>query len=311
MIIITGSIAYDHIMSFPGKFGDHIIPEQIHNVNLSFIVSNFQRHRGGTAGNVSYAMSLLKVPHLLYSYAGKDFDEYKKELGKLGIETKGVKIDKTLYTATGFAMNDKSGNQIWGYYYGASAKNHTLELKKVACKNDLVLIGPQGAISSIGLLKQCVDLKIDYMFDPGFILTEVSDKDLELGVSYAKFIIGNEYEINLIKKRLKRWKEITEGKIIITTLGSKGALIETPDRKRFEIKPARAKRVLSTAGAGDAWRGGFLAGLNKGLDLKTCGKMGSVTSSFVVENYGTQEYFYTLEEFEKRYGQTYNSLLKL
>lgn len=310
MIIVTGTIAYDYIMSFPGKFGDHIIPEQIHNVNLSFIVSDFARRRGGTAGNVSYAMNLLKAPHILYSYAGKDFDVYEKELRKLGIKTSGVKIDKAVHTATGFAMNDKSSNQIWGYYYGASSNNSKLSLKKVANKNDLVLVGPQGAMASIGLIKQCVELKLFYMFDPGFILTEVNNIDLELGVKHAQFIIGNEYEICLIKKRLKNWNEITKGKTVITTLGEKGVLIDTKDKK-YKIKPAKAKRVISTAGAGDAWRGGFLAGIIKGFDLETSGRMGCVASSFVVENIGTQEYFYTEQEFKNRYRQTYNSLLKL
>jgi adenosine kinase len=310
MIIITGSIAYDYIMDFPGKFGDHILPEQIHNVNLSFIVSNFQKHRGGTAGNVSFAMNLLKTPHLLYSFAGKDFDTYQEELAKLGIKNKGVQIDKTLHTATGFALNDKASNQIWGYYYGAASKNLTLDLEKVAKANDLVLIGPQGAKASMKLINQCVKLKLDYMFDPGFILTEISDKDLRLGIKMAKFIIGNEYEIELMKKRIETWDSLTKNKIIITTLGEKGALIKAPDSE-FKINPCKVEKVASTAGAGDAWRGGFLAGLHRGFSLKICGQIGCTASSFVVENFGTQEYFYTTKQFEARYRQTYNGLLKL
>ncbi len=309
MIIVTGSIAYDYIMTFPGSFGDHILPEQIHKVNLSFIVSNFARHRGGTAGNVSYTMNLLHVPHILYSFAGKDFDGYKKELKRLGIAIKGVKIDKTNNTATGFAMTDKSNNQIWGYYYGASLKNSELSLKNVAKKNDLVLIGPQGANASIGLIKQCVNLNIPYMFDPGFILTEVNNEELELGVKHAEFIIGNEYEINLIKNRLDKWNTLVKGKTVIMTLGEKGILIKSRG-KTFKIKAAKARLISSTTGAGDAWRGGFLAGLTKGLDFKTSGQIGCVAASFAVEHYGTQEHFYTKSEFKNRYRQNYGSLLK-
>lgn len=310
MIIVTGSIAYDYIMTFPGSFGDHILPEQIHNVNLSFIVSNFARHRGGTAGNVSYTMNLLHTPHILYSYAGKDFDAYKNELKKLGIVTNGIKIDKTNNTATGFAMTDKSNNQIWGYYYGASLKNSELILKKVVKKNDLVLVGPQGAKASIGLIKQCISLNISYMFDPGFILTEVNNEELELGVKHAKFIVGNEYETNLIKNRLGEWGTLAKGKIVITTLGEKGVLIKSA-KQAFNIKAAKAKSVSSTTGAGDAWRGGFLAGLAKGFDLKISGQMGCVAASFAVEHFGTQEHFYTKSEFKNRYRQNYGSLLKL
>ena len=310
MIIVTGSIAYDYIMTFPGSFGDHILPDQIHNVNLSFIVSKFARHREGTAGNVSYTMNLLHTPHILYSYAGKDFDGYKKELKKLGIAIKGVKIDKTNNTATGFAMTDKSNNQIWGYYYGASLKNSELSLKKVVRKEDLVLIGPQGAKASIGLIKQCIKLNTPYMFDPGFILTEVTNQDLELGVTHAQFIVGNEYEINMVKDRIRQWEEIFRDKVIITTLGEKGVLIKS-NEQTFTVKAAKAKRILSTAGAGDAWRGGFLAGLTRGFDFETSAKMGCTASSFVLENYGTQEYFYTKQEFKNRYRQNYGSLLKL
>jgi adenosine kinase len=310
VIIVTGSIAYDYIMEFPGNFGDHILPEQIHNVNLSFIVSNFAKHRGGTAGNVSYTMGLLKTNHLLFSYAGKDFGEYKKELKKLGIETKGIKIDKNKLTATGFAMTDKSNNQIWGFYYGASEEIKNLEIKSVAKKNDLVLIGPSGAKGSMSLVKQCTEQNISYMFDPGFILTEITDDDLKLGIINAKFIVGNDYEINLMQKRIKDFEKIVRNKTVIKTLGENGVEIKNGN-ELFRINSPKAKKVVSTTGAGDAWRGGFLTGLAKKFDLETCAKMGCVAASFVVEHFGTQEHFYTIDEFLARYRQTYNSLLDL
>src|SRR5947207_130961 len=178
MLIITGSIAYDYIMNFPGSFGDHILPDQIHKINLSFIVDTFAKRRGGTAGNVSYSLGLLDTKNILFSVAGKDFTEYKKALRELPIDISKVVIDKKDYTATGFAMTDKTDNQIWGYFYGAADGIADLKLKIVAKKNDLVLIGPSGAKGSVSLLKQCVELDLLYMFDPGFILTQVSDTDL-------------------------------------------------------------------------------------------------------------------------------------
>ena len=195
-------------MEFPGKFGDHILPEKIHDVNLSFIVNTFAKRRGGTAGNASYPLGLTKTPHVLYSFAGNDFLEYKKAFDKIGINTKFIKIDKTQHTATGFAMTDKGHNQIWGYYYGASANIPKLPLKKVAKKGDLVLIGPQGASGSMHFVKECVLLGVDYLFDPGFILTQVTDKDLLFGVLHAKYVIGNEYEMELIAKRVKNWSSL-------------------------------------------------------------------------------------------------------
>lgn len=310
MLIVTGSLAYDYIMDFPGSFSDHILPEHTHNINLSFIVNRFAKRRGGTAGNVSYALGLLNTPHILFSYAGKDFDEYKQAFEKLSIRTSGIHIDKDDHTATGFAMSDKNQNQIWGFYYGAASKNKELKLKTIAKKKDLVLIGPQGAEGSLSFINQCIELEIPYMFDPGFILTQVTNKDLQLGLKNAKYIIGNEYEMTLMRDRIEPFARIIRDKTIITTFGGKGATIDS-ENKRYEIKCVKVASVASTTGAGDAWRGGFLAGLEKGLDLQTSGQMGAVASSFAVEYFGTQEYTFTKKEFTKRYTDTYNAKIEI
>jgi len=259
MIVVTGSLAYDYIMEFPGEFGEHILPEHTHNVNLSFIVNKYARRRGGTAGNASYTLGLLKTPHILFSCAGHDFRDYKRDFKKLGIDTSFVAIDKTESTATGFAMTDKVNNQIWGYYYGAAWKNKSLKLKAIDQPIDLVVIGPQGARGSLNFVDQCISQSLPFMFDPGFILTQVTDNDLTRGITHATIIIGNEYEIHLIGKRVKGFKKLTKEKIVITTLGDKGTLLEEHG-KDTQIKPVKPTRIASTTGAGDAWRGGFLAG---------------------------------------------------
>ena len=310
MIIITGSIAYDYIMGFPGKFGDHILPEQTHNINLSFIVNKFEKHRGGTGGNVSYTLGLLTTPHILFSYAGKDFDEYKKDFEKIGIDTTHIVIDAKNYTATGFAMTDTANNQIWGYFYGAATNNDRLQLSLVAKNGDLVYIGPQGAKASMSFVTQCITQKISYMFDPGFILTEISDVDLTTALQHAAYITFNEYEEELVKKRLPSWRKILEDKVVITTLGERGARIYTT-KQMYIISPVVAKKVNSTTGAGDAWRGGFLAGLAKGYDLQTCGNMGAVAAVFAIGHYGTQEHTYSLKAFVACYKKTYHTPLAL
>lgn len=312
MIVVTGTIAYDYIMNFPGSFGDHILPDQIHKINLSFIVDKFARRRGGTAGNVSYSLGLLKTPHILFSVAGRDFADYKKEFEKFNILTDDVWIDKNNYTSVGFAMTDKRDNQIWGYFYGASEKIKNLNLKEVASNRNLLLIGPSGAEGSMSFVRQAIKLRIPYMFDPGFILTQVSDKDLELGVSNADFLIGNDYEINIIKKRIKSWEKITSEKtiIIITTLGEKGAAIKTSGEE-YRVLAVKPKKILDPTGAGDAWRAGFLSGLDRKFDLKTCGQMGAVVASFAIEKYGSQEHKFTVSEFEDRYRQNFGGLLEL
>lgn len=310
MLIITGSIAYDYIMGFPGSFSDHILPEHNNNINLSFIVNSFAKHRGGTAGNVSYTLGMLETKHKLFSYAGSDFGFYAKAFEELSIDLSGVEIDASDYTSTGFAMADKNQNQIWGFYYGAGAKNKDLQLKTVTTKEDLVLVGPQGAEGSLSFAKQCIELEIPYMFDPGFILTQVNDVDLEHGLSHAKYIIGNDYEINLMKSRIANWPTITADKIIITTLGEKGAVISEAD-KHYTIDPVNAPNVIATPGAGDAWRGGFLAGIALGFDLQKAGQMGAVASAYAVEHVGTQEHKYSKEAFAERYKNAYNEDLVL
>jgi adenosine kinase len=310
MIIVTGTIAYDYIMDFPGKFSEHILPEEIHKINLSFIVNKFAKRRGGTAGNVSYSLGLLTTPHVLFSVAGKDAKEYQSEFETLGISFKNVKIDENAYTSTGFAMTDKSDNQIWGYFYGASDGIRDLKLETVVKKGDLVLVGPSGSAGSMSLVKQCIDLGIAYFFDPGFILTQVADNDLALGVKNAQIIIGNDYEISLIKERVKDWQDFFPKKMIITTLGAGGAEINDKG-KIYKIEAVKIEAIVDPTGAGDAWRSGFLAGMEKGFDLKTCGQMGSVASAYAIEHYGTQEHVFTKEEFVNRYRQNFGSLLEL
>lgn len=310
MLIITGSLAYDYIMEFPGSFSDHILPEHTHNINLSFIVNKFAKRRGGTAGNVSYTLGLLHTPHTLFSYAGKDFEDYKKDFKKLAIDTSHVQIESEDHTATGFAMSDTDQNQIWGFYYGAAAKNKDLQLKTVASNQDLVLIGPQGAEGSFSLIRQCISQDIPYMFDPGFILTQVNNGDLEIGLNHAAYIIGNDYEINLMKERVETFDEIAKGTTVIITKGEKGAVIQEKE-EQYYVKPVKPSDVASTTGAGDAWRGGFLAGLERGFDLQTSGQMGAVAAAFAVEHFGTQDHFYTKKEFAKRYQDTYNAEIDL
>ncbi len=310
MLIITGTVAYDYIMNFPGMFSDHILAGKEHKINLSFIVNTFAKRRGGTAGNVSYSLGLLETEHLLFTAAGRDFAEYKKALRRQGIDTKYIFIDKNNYTSTGFALTDKTDNQIWGYFYGAADRIEELKLKKVAKKGDFVLIGPSGSSSTMSIVRQCIDLSLQYMFDPGFILTQIKTQDLRLGVKHATYIIGNDYEINSIQSRLTDFKTLVKGKTVITTLGQKGALIER-DGEKISIAAVQVKDAQDPTGAGDAWRAGFLAGLSRNFDLRTCGQLGSVTSAYAVVNYGTQEHKFSKRTFAQRYKDTYNTEIKL
>lgn len=310
MLIITGTIAHDYIMDFPGLFSEHILANKIHNINLSFIVNKFARRRGGTAGNVSYNLGLLKTQHILFSTVGRDFSEYKRTFRGLGIDTTHIITDKNNYSATGFAVTDKEDNQIWGYFYGAADKIHELKLETVAKKGDLILVGPAGAKGSMSFVNQCINLGLAYMFDPGFILTQINNEDLRRGVQNASYIVGNDYEINLIQSRIQNFRNLVKDKIVITTLGKKGALIQQND-KDISITPVKVADITDPTGAGDAWRAGFLAGVNKNYDLQTCGQLGSLTASYAITCYGTQEHKFTKNQFTKRYKDEYNKTIEL
>lgn len=310
MIIVTGSIAWDFIIDFPGKFADHILPDQIHKLNISFNVNHYAKRRGGTAANACYNLGLLHTPSLLFSIVGKDFTEYRQDFQNSYIDLSRIATDKNEYISTGFAITDKANNQIWGYSYGAAKSVSKLKLKKFAQKKDIILVGPNGLSGTMGFVRQCINLHLQYMFDPSFILTDMTNKDVRLGISHAAYVIGNDYEMTLIKNRLPEWKILFQDKVIITTLGEKGAVIEQ-NGKVFVIKPVKVKKVIDPTGAGDAWRSGFLAGLSKGFDMQVCGQMGAVAASFALEKYGTQEHTYTLQTFKNRYRQTYKSLLSL
>ena len=308
MIIITGSLAYDYIMDFPGKFGEHILPEQIHKLNISFNLENFEKRRGGTAGNVSYSLGLLKIPHVLFSVAGKGFSEYRKKFQQMGINLQHVLVDPTKKISTGFAMTDQDNNQIWGFYYGAAENIKSLNIASIAKPADLILAGPAGAEGTMHIVKQAIDAQIPYMFDPGMVLSKISDEDLLIGIAHARYIIGNDYEITLMQQRVKNWNDYFSEKVVITTLGDKGAVIQEKGQT-YTIPAVANKGVVDPTGAGDAWRAGFLAGIEKNLDLETSGKLGATVSSFVVEKYGTQEHHFNTATFLKRYNLAFGESL--
>lgn len=310
MLIIAGSIAYDNLLDFPGKFSEHILPDQIHKINISFNVNHHKRYRGGTAGNLVYNLQLLNTPSILFSRAGSDFTEYKAAFNKLGIDTSMVKIDEDDCTAVGFAITDKSNNQIWGYSYGAISKLSELRLETVAKKGDFVVIGSCGLKGVISFTKQCAALNLPFMLDSNFVLADISNEDLEFGIANCSIFICNEYEMLLIRNRLKSFNNLTVNKLVITTFGDKGAMINNKG-KIYKIGVSSVKNIVDPTGAGDAWRAGFLAGMQRDYNLQICGQLGSVAASFAIEQPGTQEHKYTKSQFQTRYRETFKSYISL
>lgn len=310
-IVVTGSLAYDHIMSMPDSFGDHIMPDKIHILNVSFIMRTFRREFGGTAGNIAYTLSLLKIPTLLVSSAGNDFQSYQKHLESLKyLDISGIKIFKNVQTAQGFVTTDKNDNQIWGFYEGAMKKTKAISLKRFFKKGDFVVIAPNDPESTIKFVKECVRAGIPYLFDPAFNIPHFSKDELMFSIKNALIVIGNDYEIELIKRRTGIKKFPENNQIWITTLASRGSQIKQ-GANQFKIPPAKPQNASDPTGAGDAYRAGFLAGFFKQLPLDVCGKAGSLSSVYTVEKYGTQTHKFDLKGFQERFRKNFGIKINL
>ncbi len=316
MIVITGSLGFDYIMDYPGRFVDRIMPDKIHQISLSFLVDDLKKQWGGTAGNISYTLGLLGIRSALFATAGNDFGQYKKYLEKTSVNTSYVKEIKNIATGSYFVITDQSDNQIGAFYTGAMRYAHNLSLKKIQEKIDLVVIAPNDPAAMRRFVLECQEMHIPYLYDPAFQIGHLTKADLMRGVLKAHILVGNDYEIALIMDKLHFTKEqlLKRSGIIITTLGDKGARIEDLASGVYEemiIKPAKPKNSSDPTGAGDCFRAGFLAGFLRGFDLQTCGQMGALAAVYTVEKYGTTTHIFTKKEFAKRYKENYRTEISL
>ena len=306
-VLISGSIAYDEIMDFPGEFVDYFHPEKLHQINVSFVVNKLEKQLGGTATNISYNLSqalnylnkniFIKVA----STIGKDGKDFLNFFKRNKIDAINIAQYHNLYTATGKVITDKKDNQIWGFYYGANKRAFNLNFQKNNKNDNFIILSATHKNPFLHVQSQVITHKVPYLYDPGMTLTWISDKSLLKGVLNSKYLIGNDYEIAMITKRIKKTiKELTNyGLRIITTLGKQGVRYEEKNIK-IEIKGYKVKNVIDPTGAGDAWRGGFIAGLVSDLKLKDCLKLGNILASFSIESYGTVNHRPKKNEIGKR-----------
>jgi adenosine kinase len=299
-ILISGSLVYDRIMDFPGKFSDHILPEKIHILNVAFPIEKMEENFGGTAGNIAYNLSLLGESPYILTCVGKDFSAYEKWLLKNKIKISEIKKLKNKYTAGAYIMTDKADNQITGFN-GAAMNIPRGKVKSGILKNSIAIVSPgniQDMADYPNLYKQ---KKVRYIFDPGQAIPGLNKKALISGLSGAEILIGNDYEIEMIKKKIG-WPEkklITKIKILIITKGEKGSVIYAQGKKII-IKACRPRKVIDPTGAGDAYRAGVIKGLLLNWDFKKIGQFASAVASFAVEKYGAQKHRFNMREVERR-----------
>src|SRR3989344_3970063 len=228
-VIVTGSLAYDHIMSMPGRFRDHILPDKLHILNVSFIMDTFRQEFGGTGGNIAWTLGLLKTPAVLVASAGKDFGSYKSHLSKIEtLDLTGVKVIKDLLTARGFVTTDKDDNQIWGFYEGAMKKAKEISIRRFLGNGILLMIAPNDPDAMANYVDVAIQTKTSYVFDPAFNIPHFDKRFLKKAIKNSKILIGNDYETELIRRRVgwSKYDLRKNSKIVITTLGSRGAIIE-------------------------------------------------------------------------------------
>jgi adenosine kinase len=303
-IIVSGSLAYDRIMDFPGYFSDHILPEKIHVLNVAFQVNGVKEKFGGTAGNIAYALTLMGEKPLISATIGKDYHQYFDWLAKNGIGIEGIKIIEEELTAGAYITTDLADNQITGFNPGAMRHSSVLDFDTLDPRETLVIVSPGNLDDMANYPSACKERGIDYIFDPGQSLPMWDAKALARSIEGARILIVNDYELDLImnKTGLNKKELLALPKAVITTLGEHGSRISTPDGE-VDIPVIPPIVVKDPTGAGDSYRGGLICGLMQGKDIEQSARMGSVCASFAVECYGTQEYRFTVDEFNKRLGE--------
>lgn len=307
-IICTGSIAYDYLMSFPGYFRDHIMPDKLDSISLSFLVDTMVRHRGGTATNIAYNLALLGERPQVMATAGVDFMEYRAWLEANNIDTTLIKIVPDVYTASFFVNTDLSNAQIATFYAGAMAYACELSLRGLdQDKPELVVISANDPGAMNCLVTECVELKIPYLYDPSQQIVRMNAMDLRRGVESAQSLFLNDYEFGLLQKHtgMSVSEIISHLEYMVITRGEDGAVVYA-DGKEYLIPIAKTEHMVEPTGVGDAFRGGFLRGQKLGLDWQTCGQMGSLSATYCLEQRGTQNHTYTIQEYVQRYRETFS-----
>jgi adenosine kinase len=302
-IIVTGSIAYDYLMSFPGSFSEHLLPDHLQRVSLSFLVDSMDKRRGGCGPNIAYTLALLGERPFLMGTAGQDFDEYRQFLESAGVDASLVKQVPGKFTASFFCSTDIHGNQIASFYTGAMA--HASELSFASAERcDLTIISPNDPAAMVAYARECRQLGIPYIYDPSQQVARMGGDDIKEGVVGAHIVICNDYEFEIIREKTGLGAEemLAHATAVVVTKGEKGASIMLRDRT-IEIPAVPPAAIVDPTGVGDAFRGGFMKGLAMGAGFEVCGRLGSVAATYALEHMGGSSHTYTPDEFRARYAQ--------
>jgi adenosine kinase len=307
-IVVTGSIAFDYLMSFPGKFTEHFLPEHMNRVSLSFLVDSMDKRRGGCAPNIAYTLALLGERPLLMGTAGEDFGDYGAWLEAAGVDTSLVKRIDGKFCASFFCSTDVDNNQIASFYTGAMADAGQLSFRTVdAC--GLAIISPNDPGAMVQYAEECRTLGIPFIFDPGQQCARMSGPELADGVRGAAIVIVNDYELELLRQKTAKSEQdlLRDAHALIVTRGEKGSTVITAD-EWIDVPAVTPYRIVDPTGVGDAFRGGLMKGIAAGLPYETCARIGAVAATYALEHLGGQSHAYTWDEFSARYADHFGAL---
>ena len=311
-ILITGSVAYDYLMTFPGYFKEQILPERLASISLSFLVDSMSKQRGGIAPNIAYTMALLGERPRVMATVGEDFEEYRAWLESKGVDTALMCVVPGVFTASFFATTDLASAQIASFYPGAMGYGATQSLKDLTNRPDLVIVSPNSPEAMMKFPAECRELGIAYLYDPSQQVLRLEGDELARDMEGAHFLFCNDYEFGLISKKTD-WsldQILHHVHTLVITRGKDGAdLYQGTEAVHIPTVPER--EIVDPTGVGDAFRAGFLTGYSRGFDWKLCGEIGSLAAVYCLEQRGPQSHNYTCEEFINRFRKHFDDDGKL
>ncbi len=300
-LVLSGSIAYDYLMTFPGRFRDHILADRLDRLSLSFLVDSLTRRRGGIAANIAFTMALLGERPVVLASAGEDFPEYREWLERHGVDTAEIRVVPGLMTASFFVSTDEVNAQIASFYPGAMARAADLRFADLARRPDLAVISPNDPDAMIGYVDECRRLGIPFLYDPSQQIVRLEPGQLREGIAHARALFCNDYEFGMISEKTGLGLDAIVGQteFLVITRGEHGADLYQAGHT-FHVPAVAPDRMVDPTGVGDAFRGGFLKGYAHGLSLERCGQMGALAAAYCLEQEGTQGHHFTLDEFLDR-----------
>ncbi len=310
-IAVTGSIATDHLMTFSGRFAEQLLPDQLANLSISFLVDELEVRRGGVAANIGFGLGRLGLTPLLVGAVGEDFADYRSWLDRAGVDTASVHVSELAHTARFVCTTDQDQCQIASFYPGAMREARDIELAPIAQRVgglDLVLVSPNDPEAMVRHAEECRERGYALAADPSQQLAIMTGEQIRAMVTGARYLFCNEYEKGLLEQKTG-WSDaevLEHVDVRITTHGARGVLIEAPkENVRLEVPVVPATTIADPTGVGDAFRAGFLAGLSWDLPFERAAQVGSLLATLVLETVGPQEYEVDSEDLLARFRSTY------